>query len=368
MERIFLAGSMARNVRRLARRHPGVRLVPTACRAVEPLRRKRVTESSLGLSGLKTVLGMSPLQSVELAVPTRGTRLRAQGITCHVLSRELPEGSFWRLEQAQCPLAVGLPSDVEVYVESPFLSFLIASAQLTRLAKKGAMSEQDADLRLFKLGVEECSSYAFDPADPAGRPCAFDLEPLMAAEELRSYLAGIRNMPGLVRARRVADLLFDGSASPMETLVNAGISLPPRLGCFGLEPPLANERISLDDAQRVILNHADHITPDLLWKELKIIIEFLGREPHEGEAAQDEDAGRIQDFETLGYCVLPVRYRHVKSPPAFNRLVARLAVIMEQCGVRGVCAWVAELAGDAEFAALQRRFFALMLPPVSDRW
>ena len=361
---IVLAGSTARGVRRLARRSEGLHLEPTDMRTVSSLGRRYVTESSLGLASLRTALGLGPTRNIELLVPAPKDRIRARGLACHVMSRPLPQESFMRVTCDGGPLAAVVPNGLEMLVESPSLSFLGAAAQLDRLVRSGNMSETEADARLLRLAVEECSTYALDPRDPLAGACIFDVAPLLASSQLSAYLAEARSFPGLTAAQRVAGWVFDGSASPMETFLNAALSLPAARGCFELPVPLANHTICLDEFQRTILNHLDHITPDLLWLAYKIILEYLGKEPHEGGAAQDEDMSRIQDYEVLGYRVLPVRYRHVKSPGAFNKLVLRLAQLMGCKGSFNAPAWVNELLQDRKFLALQRIFFATMLPPV----
>ena len=229
------------------------------------------------------------------------------------------------------------------------------------------MTPQEAELRLFKLGVEDCSTYVVDPRTPSLGTCAYDCAPALSADELRQYLGAIKSVPGVGMARRVGEWVYDGSASEMETLLWAGLALSPHLGGLGLDAPLANFELPLSDLQRLALNHVDHLTPDLLWLLLRIILEYLGDEPHEGKSAQDEDMGRIQDYQVLGYLVFPVRFKHVRNPAAFNRLAQRLAAAMEERGARGVRAWLDELLSDEDFLHRQRVLFKVMLPAVHDR-
>ena len=367
MDRLYITGATARSLRRLARRGLGISLAASDVSEIQPLNRGRLTLDSLGLSELLSAIGLRPQGCIDIAVRSAPERIRARGIRSHVCSRPLPSRSFELLtsQSASCPIS--LPDDLEIMVESPQLSFLGAAEALSKLVTRGVLSSAEADLRLAKLGIEDCSSYALDPQKPLERDCAYELTPVLAAEDLRAYLEEARGFAGLTRARHVGGLVFDSSASQMETFLNAGISFPCNLGGMSLERPAANSSIPLSDLQKLMLNHMDHITPDLYWKALRIVMEYLGKEPHEGSRAQDEDMGRFQDYETLGYRTFPVRYRHVRTPIEFNRLMVRLARVMDECGARDALAWVEELLADKDFLARQRLFFKVMLPAVVDR-
>ena len=199
-ETIVLAGSTARGVRRLVRRSEGLRLERVDTCAVPSLGRRYVTESSLGLTGLRTALGLGPTRNIELLVPTPGERIRARGLTCRVVSRPLPQGSFMRVTCDDGPLASVVPAGLEILVESPSLSFLGAAAQLERLVRSGGMSATEADVRLLRLAVEECSTYALDPMDPLAGTCVFNVAPLLDSSQLSAFLDEARSFSGLARA------------------------------------------------------------------------------------------------------------------------------------------------------------------------
>ena len=153
----------------------------------------------------------------------------------------------------------------------------------------------------------------------------------------------------------------------MESLLYAALSLPPALGGLGLPRPELNQPLSLGDLQHLILNHVECITPDLLWREFLLVLEYLGELPHNSRQAQHEDANRMQDYPLLGYQALPVRREHVSNQTELNRLATRIATLMDQRGAHGMRAWVDELRADSEFLALQRILLMVMLPAVHDR-
>ena len=160
LDRIYLTGSTARALRRLVRcaEVPGLGLVPDPTQTIEPLTCRNVTAASLGLTGLRQLLSLAPNQPLEISVGAPKQRIRAQGLRCHVRSSPLPSGSFERLVGTDVQGSLILPTDIEVLLESPCLSFLSAAARLSALVREGRMTPQEAELRLFKLEVEAWST------------------------------------------------------------------------------------------------------------------------------------------------------------------------------------------------------------------
>ena len=335
----------------------------TEVHAIEPLGHRWTSKDRAALEGIReaVALGGRPLC---LRVPTPVNRIRARGITSVVCSVPLPEGSFEVLSVAEGTDALGVPPEAELLVDSASLAFVEAARQFTRLVSRGKLSWEEASIRLLALGAEDCGSYVLDPWRPREGGCLFEVAPVMSTTVLGTYLCAAKGLDGLAMARGVADLIPDGCASPMETLVYAGLTLPPDLGGFGLVRPEANARIDLSPMQQLMLNHVDHITPDLLWRDWCLIIEYLGHEPHSGAEALDEDSGRVQDYQVLGYAVLPLTFKHVRNPTEFNRTVLRFARIMESRGLQGVVAQVQALLSNQEFLGQQRVLFQVLLPSV----
>ena len=267
---------------------------------------------------------------------------------------------------ADGPTDIQLPSHLDVLIESPSLSFLTAATQFSKLMSTGRMGLQEARLRLLALGVEECASYALNPCRPGVGESAYGVAPSLAAAELVSYLSSASQVRGLPLAREMAGLVFDRSASEMETYLCAALSLPVHVGGLGLPVPELNASIDLMPEQKLALNHTHRLTPDLLWRELGLALEYLGKLPHGSKEAQDEDAGRFQDYDVLGIRAMPVRYLHVSTQQALMEFARRLACVMEQCGAKGTLAWIDELAGDDDWRHLQRVLMMTLLPAVRD--
>lgn len=364
MSRYYVTGSEARALRRLSRRVSGVSLEPVDTCTIEPLGHKWNKRDAICMESIRNALGLGCDRRISLRVPAPAYRLRSSCVCSSVCSVKLPKGSFLRLDVSN-ESVLSIPDDAEVYVDSPQLSFATASHQLDGLVARQAMQSYEADIRLVAMAAEECGHYAFNPWKPRGGNCMFELPEIMTVDSLTGYLNHLQGFDGMARAKRAASLAFDRSDSPMETFVNAGMSMPVTHGGLFLGSPVANKQINLSDLQKLMLNHRDHITPDLLWEAWSIIVEYLGREPHEGQPAQDEDMGRVQDYQVLGYLVFPITYKHVHNPQSFNELAVRIAAAMEQKGLFGAGAQLALLLSDQAFLERQSCLFKVMLPPVA---
>jgi hypothetical protein len=342
-------------------------LEPVESGLITPLDIGRVTSSKLELDGLRSLLGMRAQDQMCLLVNAAERRIRAQGIMCRIRSKPLPKGSFARVAQTDESLGNVLPRSVEVMVETSALGFLTAADQLTRMVRSDKLGLQRAMLRLLALGVEDCSTYVQDPWRPSVAEPTYGAEPAMTARDLQAYLNEVSGVRGLTLARDAARLVFDRSASEMESFLCAALSLPPHVGGMGMDTPTLNNTIVLGPEQRLILNHQKALTPDLFWERWNMVAEYLGKLPHDGREAQDEDASRFQDYDVLGMRGIPIRYAHVQKPEKFDALARRIAYVMEEQGASGVREWVEELMGDDEWRHRQRVLFMEMLPKVAGR-
>ena len=366
METLYITGAEARAIRRLARRGAGIELEQVDSPCIRPLNMRWSQESTDDLRALRKVLNMRS-RPLEVRVPSHETRVRGYGVKSVICSTRLPGGSFERVVAAQGPLSAAMPKTFELVVDTAQLSFVDAAQRLSKLVKRGVMSAQEARLRLLKLGLEDCGTYVLNPLNPAGGGDMFSVSPAMTSAGLRDYLDEAYGLRGLPFARSVGALVADQAASEMESFLFAATGLPPNLGGLGLPIPEMNASKALDECRELMLNHSERLTPDLLWRKLHTLLEYLGKEPHEGAAAQTEDMSRLQDWQVLGFDALPVYFQHVKNPTVFNRFAMRLAKVLEQNGARGVVAWVSELLSDSDFLAKQRVLFKVMLPAVVDR-
>lgn len=130
-------------------------------------------------------------------------------------------------------------------------------------------------------------------------------------------------------ALRVVDLAFENSASPMETAVVLMLSLPVEYGGFGLPKPQLNRAIDVS-GHRGILAERDEVTPDLLWEDANLALEYdsAGHHGQAGPARLAEDAVRSNILTALGYRVLRVTNRSIASLEGMSLLARQVAHLL----------------------------------------
>lgn len=231
---------------------------------------------------------------VHVLVPVQGPRPRSI-LHYHVQKAPIPPHSLY-------PLRDG------VHVVSPELCFVQLCQSLTFVES-------------LELGMELCGTYALRPfefEDMASR----DYQ-LTSVDSIRRKTQTWKEIHGLAQARKVAQYLVDGSASPMETKLYLLLCLPQKHGGYNIERPELNPEISLPEEFRNIL-HQDKVKPDFLWRKRKVVLEYDG-EYHDGKAQALRDERRRMVLEAMGYSVIKVKKQHVYDPLVFGSFAETLA-------------------------------------------
>lgn len=153
---------------------------------------------------------------------------------------------------------------------------LLASPELTFLQMA---RELDFDL-LILYGYELCGYFARTSQDPGFVNCPA-LTSTQGIGEYLDRLEALRRgraegMPwGLGPARRALRHVSDHAASPEEAVVSTTLTLPCRLGGYGLPPAALNERVRLS-AEAARLFGIDSFVCDLSWDDGKRVLEYQG--------------------------------------------------------------------------------------------
>lgn len=165
-----------------------------------------------------------------------------------------------------------------------------------------------------------------------GGEASYHMPRLMTLEGLRSMVGEavfLWKTSADRRALHVAELAFENSASPMETAVVLMLTLPVEYGGFGLPRPELNKAIDVSD-HRGVLAERSEVTPDLLWEDAKLALEYDSAE-HHGQAGPSrlaEDATRSNILTALGYRVLRVTNRSIASLEGINLLARQTAHLL----------------------------------------
>lgn len=157
----------------------------------------------------------------------------------------------------------------------------------------------------------------------------YNLSVLSNRNQFRAFAAGIPHLYGGNRVQAALDFSFDRSASPMETALALMLTLPVKYGGYGLSKPSLNEELPTGEFAS-LWDGGDHITPDLLWKDSKLVIEYESDEFHglRGPLKATDDATRANVLSAMGYTVLRATTGSVTSQVALNRLAHQVAIVL----------------------------------------
>lgn len=352
---ICISHDSAIGLLREARSTTGATLVPTQLTTL-PHRARGIhvrldRVETLGMSSIKARADAGRLDIIS---PSASRRICSTGIQSHSYKGPIPSG------EVLCVSRFG----ESLYVVGPALCFVHAAQVLSDAIAEGELAEWQAVARLVAFGAEMCGTYARDAISPKTGPCTFRLLPLIAADELRRRLQELHGLRGVSLARKAAALVFDGSASPMETLHRMMLSLPSEYGSLGLLEPSMNRQVDIDPRLAHLLS-SPKIRADLSWERLRVAVEHLGEEWHDLSGRTPLDARRIQDYQTLGWVVHPTTFEDVRTPGAYNAFALRLCRSLEDRGLGGTVSAAKLLLEDGEFLARQAMLLAMLLPPVT---
>ena len=281
---------------------------------------------------------------VDLLVPSSHLRSAGKSAKFRVWSRPVPAGSCRRLAR---DLVVCGPEFAITQLAGSFGKFNElfddfaeeVHGQVEVLESLGKPDEFVAEFphrweqarRLAVLAATACELAGTYRLRGPGQGVAYDAAPVMTTAGLREFAATACQGPASARAREIAELALDGSASPMETALALLLTMPVELGGFGRKKPLLNVAIAasvLEDAIR----GRDSVTPDMLWPEKKVALEYDSSEFHARKGVQqaERDAARSNTLSLMGYRVLRATTRGVSSLPGVALLARQIAFLLEE--------------------------------------
>ena len=214
-------------------------------------------------------------------------------IALHSRRNPLPAGS-----------CVRLPG--ETWVVSPEMLFIQMGRRLDQVS-------------LIQLGYELCGSYAIAAPEHDLRGFC-RTEPLVTLARITRFLDGATGEHGIQGARAAARFVCESAASPREAAASMLLTLPPRLGGYGLEAPLLNHRIDLSPSEQQTLGRA-FLRADMLWPRAKLVLEYDSDAWHADKARLNYDSQRRNLLRSIGYEVISLTNSEIKSLAHLDRIV-----------------------------------------------
>ena len=272
-------------------------------RKYSPCRRRLPSEASASNTvRLGETLGLTlPL---DIMVGERSARRPSKAVRAHVCSKPVPNGSF---------VSVG----DSLYLSSPEFCFFQMAAKYPLV-------------KLITLGFEMCGSYSLPGNASTGGDqgdlvqTMYNLPPLTSKKKLTAFSARMEGWIGHKQALKALRFVTDDSASPMETVLVMLLTLPYRLGGYGLPMPELNG--SIYPKKRV--SHfagKSFYRGDLLWRDAGVVAEYNSDAEHASQNRIAMDAIRRNDLSLCGIFEVTVTSRQIKSMELFDKVARQIA-------------------------------------------
>ena len=217
---------------------------------------------------------------------------------CHVHTGILPPGSLYALNE-------------DVFVCSPEFVFLQLAQSLSRV-------------QLIAYGYELCGTFSFDAS--AERGFTNRKQPLVNIRQLTGFLQNAEGARGRKRALDAVAFISENAASPMEAACDMLLSLPYRLGGYGLPKLQLNYAVPIPPKLQTLFPHS-YCVVDFCYPEKKFAIEYLGEHDHSGRNSMRSDRGRTLALRELRFEVLEVSARQVLDLGSFEIIARRVAQV-----------------------------------------
>ena len=232
---------------------------------------------------------------LHVFVPSAAARRRSRVLVPHVL----PRGFTERCSQ---PLGNG------VYVSRPEPMLLQLSQQLSQV-------------ELIQLLCELSSSFVLDESSPHGM---IEALPLIELKRLSSFCERHGSMRNCGKLAAACAHAVPGTASPMEITLALLLTLPYKLGGYGLPKPQANGTVRLRSLQQHVSGTRER-RGDLLWPQEKLAVEYDSDQEHLGSEKLFRDTERRNALLFSGFTVITVTKRQLHNIDEMDKVAINIA-------------------------------------------
>lgn len=326
----------------------------------DPAPRMRWTGSAVPLDALGLATVPSEARSVDVIVPSAGSRVRASFFSCRVLPTGLPEDSFVSLGNGLC-------------IPCPELLFL----QLADIMTPEAHA---------LLGYELCGTYSRSATDPRGGEAVYGIPPVTSVEKISGYLGACGRRRNVILARQSLKWVRDNAWSPMEAIVALMALLPTSANGYGLGDVSLNVRHGTTP-ELVRLGCKGSRVPDIevlgthvgfnydshAHLNLDSIVEAaLNGDP--SSAMRDvrekylDDLKRNRELAAMGCVILPVTPNDLFAPGGLDTVMLEAALAMEEFDGRSAAHLRACLRSPTPTNRRQKLVWSLLPWPEGKRY
>ena len=314
--------------------HAPQRLPADDCLSAQRAYARLRDEADLGAWGIRN-------EPAHFLVPSQQMRSAGRRACFHVWSSELPSGAFRVLGEG---LLVSAPEFVIMQLcgatarlEGLLDAHVAAVRAETEVLRELGVDEpvavdhplvREHERRIVDAAVLACEFAGTYRLCASGSAPCYHVLPIMSAKSLAAMADAVGSSTAASRARTVAEFAFDGAASPMETALALLLCLPVDYGGFGLPRPQLNAGIDVSSC-RGRLSDVGLVTPDFLWEEQRVALEYDSTEFHvAGAGDRGRDAVRANTLTAVGYRVFRATPRVVGSLYGLGLLARQLAAAL----------------------------------------
>ncbi|MCL1896470.1 MAG: endonuclease domain-containing protein [Clostridiales bacterium] len=247
---------------------------------------------------------------IILLVGNQNAKRKSRLFQTRVYTGEPPVGCFTNIDEG---LAVSTP---------PFCFFQMA-CELPLV-------------KLIELGFELCGTYSLPVSrkhgnvqnneDGIAKQTSYKHPQLTNTKAIKNFTSRMEGVSGQKKACRALRYIADGSGSPMETILFMLLTLPQKLGGYGLPTPELNKRIDTPyAAKNSAVPVKEYYVCDLFWPEAKLAVEYDNDLYHTGADRIAKDSNKRLDLKARGITVITVTNIQIRSAIGFDRIAKTIA-------------------------------------------
>lgn len=202
-------------------------------------------QSSAAISDARHLLfNTEDAELLHVSVASQDARHRIKNAVIHKRNVPYPDWSFRKIAR-------------DTFVASPELCFLEA-AQVLPLKP------------LILYGMELCGTYTRTQENAF----QYQREPLTSTKKLGAYISKSKGASNVLLASRAVKYIMNESASARESVLALAMSLPNKLGGFGMPQPLLNYGIKVNARN----TYGDQLIlhGDIVWPDAALVVEYDG--------------------------------------------------------------------------------------------
>ena len=229
-------------------------------------------------------------------------------IAIHQFTQPMLDGFLWEVQPPQ-----GLDS---LQIVSPAAYLALRAGQTNQV-------------QLAMLASTLCGDYLCNPYQDSLR---YFRDPLCSTSTINALVGGIsESLRGIKSLRGALSYVANGAHSPMETVIQLALSLPPKLGGCGLPVPELNAKLEVTSELSLLLGGPRHISPDGLWPAQHVGYEYDSHQEHDINPLQVEKDRRRRDvMERLGYQMVVFDRESCRNERMRNLCFERIATLLKR--------------------------------------